>query len=55
MIDMKLYGKCERCRKNGWFIRRREVMIPIGLKAKSKDKLCNECHKSVISVVTKNV
>jgi len=52
---MKLYSKCTKCGKNGWFIRKRQYVVtklspkPIT----TNDEMCNKCARSLAKIIKK--
>lgn len=52
--SMKIRGKCFGCKKHKWFVRTRVVQLPMGLTARNKDLICNECFKKLNSQIQKN-
>lgn len=52
---MKLYGKCEQCHKNGFFVRKRQILMPqIGTPLTSQKELCNSCYNGILFMLTQN-
>lgn len=51
MNDFTFYGPCEGCKKPRFFIRKRDIKLPIGQVAKSQKKLCGKCYKAVKKVI----
>lgn len=47
MENFKIYGRCRGCLKDKFFVRKAKVVLPNGLKAKSKDLMCGECIRNV--------
>lgn len=51
MEDIKLYGRCDACNKKSFFVRKREIKLPIGSIAKSKKLLCTPCYNAIKLVI----
>jgi uncharacterized CHY-type Zn-finger protein len=53
--NMIIYGKCKKCNKYGFFIRKRQYTVP---KVSSKpittaDEMCGKCAKSLAKIIKK--
>lgn len=44
---MKLRGRCDGCKKDKWFIKRREYRIKVGGLILSQNELCGKCYKGI--------
>lgn len=54
MTDFKIRGRCLGCKRKRWFVRKRQVKLPIGLIATSKDLMCTTCYRKLIDNLSKN-
>ena len=54
MTDFEIYGKCATCKQNKFFIRKRQVPLPVGVNATSKKKLCTHCYKGLLKLMANN-
>ncbi len=55
MTDFILFGKCEACPRKRFFIRKRTVPTPLkSITARSQLKICNSCHKKVLTKLQEN-
>lgn len=43
MLNFKLFSKCDGCKKKRLYLSKRTVMLPIGVRATSKDYFCGRC------------
>jgi hypothetical protein len=48
----KIYGTCFNCRKKRLFVRVRQLLLPVGLKAMGRDLLCTRCYTQLQEAVT---
>ena len=47
MPDYKLFNKCFACKKKKLYISRKELALPIGRMAKSREYFCPRCWRRI--------
>lgn len=52
--DFILYGKCETCRNNRFFSRKREITMPVGGIVKSQKRMCGKCYRGILKILSQN-
>lgn len=51
---MKIFSKCELCKKRRFIIKQRKITMPFGPEAKSKKLMCKKCQKLIIQAINES-
>jgi len=54
MKHFSIRGICRGCRKMKWFVRKRNITLPIGQVAESKDLFCTTCYNKLQGVLNQH-